>query len=51
VFGDEEEPRAPEPAPQPEEKPQREGPRPVPRPRPGFAGGSAEMRAHPPHRR
>jgi cell division protease FtsH len=45
VFGSEEERRAPEPAPQPEEKPQREGPRPVPRPRPGFAGGSAEMRA------
>ena len=26
----------------------REGPRPVPRPRPGFAGGSAEMRADDP---
>jgi cell division protease FtsH len=50
VFGEEEEPRAPEPAPQPQEKPQREGPWPVPRPRPGFAGGSAEMRAHPPER-
>jgi cell division protease FtsH len=43
VFGDEEEPSAPEPAPEPE-KPQREGPRPVPRPRPGLAGGTAEMR-------
>jgi cell division protease FtsH len=43
VFGEEEEPQAPEPAPEPE-KPQREGPRPVPRPRPGLAGGAAEMR-------
>jgi cell division protease FtsH len=43
VFGDEEEPKAPEPEPEPE-KPQREGPRPVPRPRPGLAGGTAEMR-------
>jgi cell division protease FtsH len=46
VFGEEEEPQAPEPAPEPE-KPQREGPRPVPRPRPGLAGGAAEMRGHP----
>jgi cell division protease FtsH len=47
VFGDEEEPSAPEPAPEPE-KPQREGPRPVPRPRPGLAGGTAEMRGERP---
>jgi cell division protease FtsH len=47
VFGDEEEPSAPEPAPEPE-KPRREGPRPVPRPRPGLAGGTAEMRGEPP---
>ena len=46
VFGDEEEgePVAPEPEPE-AEKPVREGPRPVTPPRPGFAGGSAEMRA------
>jgi cell division protease FtsH len=49
VFGDEEEPSAPEPQPEPE-KPQREGPRPVPRPRPGLAGGTAEMRADDPLR-
>jgi cell division protease FtsH len=49
VFGDEEEPSAPEPQPAPE-KPQREGPRPVPRPRPGLAGGTAEMRADDPLR-
>jgi cell division protease FtsH len=47
VFGDEDEPSAPEPAPEPE-KPQREGPRPVPRPRPGLAGGTAEMRGDKP---
>jgi cell division protease FtsH len=47
VFGDEDEPSAPEPAPEPE-KPQREGPRPVPRPRPGLAGGTAEMRGERP---
>jgi cell division protease FtsH len=48
VFGDEEEgePARPEPEPEPE-KPRREGPRPVTPPRPGFAGGSAEMRADP----
>jgi cell division protease FtsH len=46
VFGDEDEgePLAPEPEPE-REKPAREGPRPVTPPRPGFAGGSAEMRA------
>jgi cell division protease FtsH len=46
VFGDEDETSAPaEPTPEPERSPGREGPRPVPRARPGFAGGSAEMRA------
>ncbi len=47
VFGDEEEGEAVtrDAEPEAEEKPAREGPRPVPRPRPGFAGGSAEMRA------
>jgi cell division protease FtsH len=49
VFGEEEEPKAPEPAPEPE-KPQREGPRPVPRPRPGLAGGTTEMRGDEPRR-
>jgi cell division protease FtsH len=46
VFDDEEEgePVTPEPELEPE-KPAREGPRPVTPPRPGFAGGSAEMRA------
>jgi cell division protease FtsH len=49
VFGEpDEEPTAPEAPPEPEKKAGREGPRPVPRPRPGFAGGSAEMRADPP---
>ena len=46
VFGDEDETPAPtEPTPEPERSAGREGPRPVPHPRPGFAGGSAEMRA------
>jgi len=34
-----------EPEPEPERSAGREGPRPVPQHRPGFAGGSAEMRA------
>jgi len=38
----------PEPEPEPEKSAGREGPRPVPHPRPGFAGGSAEMRADEP---
>jgi cell division protease FtsH len=52
VFGEpEEEERVPEqPEAEPEKKAGREGPRPVPRPRPGFAGGSAEMRADDPKR-
>jgi cell division protease FtsH len=47
VFGDEDEgePVSPEPEPEAAERPVREGPRPVTPPRPGFAGGSAEMRA------
>jgi cell division protease FtsH len=46
VFGDEEEEdKGPESPPEPERSPASEGPRPLPRPRPGFAGGSAEMRA------
>ena len=46
VFGDEEEEdKGPESTPEPERSPGLEGPRPLPRPRPGFAGGSAEMRA------
>jgi cell division protease FtsH len=46
VFGAEEEPEPePEPAAEAEKGTGREGPRPVPQPRPGFAGGSAEMRA------
>jgi cell division protease FtsH len=46
VFGAPgEEAEAPEAAPEAEKGTGREGPRPVPRPRPGFAGGSAEMRA------
>ena len=48
VFGveDEEPEEAPaEPASEPERSAGREGPRPVPQHRPGFAGGSAEMRA------
>ncbi len=48
VFGveDEEADEAPaEPASEPERSAGREGPRPVPQHRPGFAGGSAEMRA------
>ena len=49
VFGaEDEEPESPEPAPEPERSAGREGPRPVPQPRPGFAGGSAEMRADEP---
>jgi len=49
VFGDEdEEDRGPESVPEPERTPGLEGPRPLPRPRPGFAGGSAEMRANEP---
>jgi cell division protease FtsH len=51
VFGEpEEEERVPEAPAEPEKGAQREGPRPVPRPRPGFAGGSAEMRADEPKR-
>ena len=51
VFGEpDEEERVPEqPEAEPEKKAGREGPRPVPRPRPGFAGGSAEMRADDPN--
>jgi cell division protease FtsH len=48
VFGAEDAEEAEEAEPEPEEAAKgtgREGPRPVPRPRPGFAGGSAEMRA------
>jgi cell division protease FtsH len=46
VFGaEDEESESPEPEPEPERSAGREGPRPVPQPRPGFAGGSAEMRA------
>ncbi len=53
VFGadEAEEEAAPEASVEPEKKPAQEGPRPVPQPRPGFAGGSAEMRSDPPHRR
>ncbi len=53
VFDDEEEgePVTPEPEPEADEKPVREGPRPVTPPRPGFAGGSAEMRADRPDSR
>jgi len=48
VFGaDDEERERPElePEPEAEKSPGLEGPRPVPKPRPGFAGGTAEMRA------
>src|SRR6185436_15138035 len=46
VFGQEDdEPAPPEPSPEPERSAGREGPRPLQHPRPGFAGGSAEMRA------
>ena len=49
VFGasdaEEDEEAAPESPPEAERSAGREGPRPVTRPRPGFAGGSAEMRA------
>jgi cell division protease FtsH len=48
VFGEEEEPEAPQAPAEPEKGAQREGPRPRPQPRPGFAGGSAEMRADDP---
>ena len=49
VFGVEDaEPESPEPEPEPEKSAGREGPRPVPQPRPGFAGGSADMRADEP---
>ena len=51
VFGAEDsqpEPPEPEPEPEREKSSGREGPRPVPQPRPGFAGGSAEMRADDP---
>ena len=53
VFGDEEEePRIPdEPEAEPEKGASREGPRPMPQPRPGFAGGTAEMRADHPDQR
>ena len=46
VFGDEDEgePVSPEPEPEAKKAP-REAPRPITPPRPGFAGGSAEMRA------
>ncbi len=48
VFGSDEEadaPAAPEAPPEAEKKAAREGPRTTTPPRPGFAGGSAEMRA------
>ena len=49
VFGaEDEESESPESEPEPERTAGREGPRPVPQPRPGFAGGSAEMRADEP---
>jgi cell division protease FtsH len=50
VFGAEDsEPEPPvEPEPEAEKSAGREGPRPVTHPRPGFAGGSAEMRADEP---
>ena len=50
VFGaEDEEEQAPEvPEPEAEKSAGREGPRPMPQPRPGFAGGSAEMRADDP---
>jgi cell division protease FtsH len=54
VFGAEDAEEAEETAPEPEEAEKstgREGPRPVPRARPGFAGGSAEMRADEPRER
>ncbi len=52
VFVDEPEAEetAEEPEPEPEKKPAHEGPRPVTPPRPGFAGGSADMRADGPER-
>src|SRR5687767_652213 len=50
-----EEPEAEEalesPEPEEEKKPAQEGPRPVTHPRPGFAGGSADMRADDPNAR
>jgi cell division protease FtsH len=51
VFGDEEEEtKVPdEPEAEPSKPAAREGPRPAPRPRPGFAGGTAEMRADDPN--
>jgi len=50
VFGaEDEESESPEPELEPERTAGREGPRPVPQPRPGFAGGSAEMRADEPN--
>jgi cell division protease FtsH len=46
VFGaEDEEEEAPAAEPEAEKGTGREGPRPVPKPRPGFAGGTAEMRA------
>jgi cell division protease FtsH len=52
VFGEDEEESEVPPAPAaPEKGAQREGPRLGPRPRPGFAGGSAEMRADDPPER
>ena len=53
VFGspddeEEEEPTAPADSPEAEKGSGREGARPMPRPRPGFAGGTAEMRADDP---
>ena len=46
VFdAEDDEPAPTEPSPEPERSAGREGPRPLQHPRPGFAGGSAEMRA------
>ncbi|MFL5892613.1 MAG: ATP-dependent zinc metalloprotease FtsH [Solirubrobacterales bacterium] len=53
VFGaEEEESQVPdEPEAEAEKPAAREGPRPAPRPRPGFAGGTADMRADDPNER
>jgi cell division protease FtsH len=53
VFGDEDEgePVPPAPEAEPEREKPREAPRPITPPRPGFAGGSAEMRADRPEPR
>jgi cell division protease FtsH len=45
VFGDEDEGEPAAPPAEPEREKPREAPRPITPPRPGFAGGSAEMRA------